>query len=96
MSRNRTPLEAAAGKLISSIQKEWGEETGRREADASEEVMHTSHALLQAAARTGSIGSAIGTGSVAEFLGAQWVTSHPNVLPYIHALEALERGEHSA
>lgn len=84
------PLAAAAGKLISAIQKEWGEEAGRPESAVSEEVMHTSHGLLQAAIRDGSIASALGTRTVAEFLGVQWVHEHPKVWPYIQALEAAE------
>lgn len=86
----RTPLEAAAGKLISAIQKEWGEEAGRPESAVSEEVMHTSHDLLQAAVREGSIAGALGTRTVAEFLGVQWVHEHPKVWPAIQALEAAE------
>ena len=86
----RTPLEAAAGKLISAIQKEWGEEAGRPESAVSEEVMHASHALLQAATREGSIASALGARTVAEFLGAQWVHEHPKVWPHVRALEAAE------
>lgn len=96
MPRNRTPLEAAAGKLIAAIQKEWHAEAGEPEAPASEEVMHNSHSLLQAAGREGSIASVIGAGTVAQFLGTQWVQTHPNVWPYIQALEALERGGSNA
>lgn len=90
MPRNRTPLEAAAGKLIASIQKEWTAEAGRPESAASEEVLHTAHDLLQAATRDGSIASAIGTRTVAQFLGTQWLHDHPQVLPYVRALQALE------
>jgi hypothetical protein len=88
MPRDRTPLEKAAGKLISAIQREWTAELGEPEADASEAVMHASHSLLQAASASGSISRVIGVGSVSEFLGQVWVDAHPNVLPAIHALEA--------
>jgi len=88
MPRTRTPLEVAAGKLISAIQREWGAEAGDPASVASEQVMHASHELLQAA-KVGSIESVIGSGSVSEFLGKQWVNAHPNVCPYIEALEDL-------
>ena len=90
MPRNRTPLEAAAGKLISAIQKEWGPEAGRPESAASEEVLHTAHSLLQAATHDGSIAGAIGTRTVTQFLGTRWLHDHPQVLPYVQALEVLE------
>jgi hypothetical protein len=71
MTRLRTPLEAAAGKLIAAIQKEWGIEAGEPESAASEDVMHAAYGLLQAASNFGSIESAIGSGSVAAYLGEQ-------------------------
>jgi hypothetical protein len=49
MPRARSSLEIAAGKLISAIQREWSAEAGELSASASEEVMHSSHALLAAA-----------------------------------------------
>lgn len=90
MTRARTPIEAAAGKLIAAIQKEWDIEAGEPEAAASESVMHAAHDLLQAASEFGSIANAIGSGSVSTFLGAQWVEVHPRVLPYIAALEGAQ------
>jgi len=35
MTRSRTPLEVAAGRLIAAIQKEWGIEAGEPESAAS-------------------------------------------------------------
>lgn len=90
MPHKRTLLEAAAGELISAIQKEWGAETGGPMSEASEEVMHTSHDLLQAA-KKGSIASVLGSSTVAEFLGEEWVHAHPRVWPHIQVLEALEK-----
>jgi hypothetical protein len=87
MTRPRTPLEAAAGKLIAAIQKEWGVEAGEPESAASDKVMHAAHDLLQAASKFGSILSVTGADSVSTFLGEQWVQAHPRVLPYIAALE---------
>ncbi|MDQ0028132.1 hypothetical protein J2X90_005985 [Variovorax paradoxus] len=90
MTRSRTPLEAAAGKLIAAIQKEWGMEAGEPESAASENVLHAAHRLLQAASMSGSIVSVIGSDSVSTFLGEQWVQAHPRVLPYITALEGVQ------
>jgi hypothetical protein len=89
MTRSRTPLESAAGKLIAAIQEEWGIEVGGPEAAASEEAMHAAHGLLQAASKSGAIESVIGSSSVATYLGERWVQADPQVLPYIEALEAL-------
>lgn len=89
MPRSRTPLEIAAGKLTSSIQRQWSDEAGEPIADISENVMHRSHLLLQAA-KHGSIAPVIGTGTVSDFLGKRWVQAHPNVWPHIQALEALQ------
>lgn len=87
MTRSRSPLEAAAGKLIAAIQKEWGFEAGEPESATSENVMHAAHGLLQAASKFGSLESVIGSSSVSAYLGEQWVRAHPTVLPYIEALE---------
>ncbi|RYG57887.1 MAG: hypothetical protein EON56_01335 [Alphaproteobacteria bacterium] len=91
MTRSRTPLEAAAGKLIAAIQKEWHIEAGESGSAASEKVMHAAHDLLQAASKFGSIASTVGTGSVSTFLGVQWVENHPRVMPFIAILEGLKR-----
>jgi hypothetical protein len=90
MPRDRTPLEKAAGKLISAIQREWIEELSDPQAHGSEEVMHASHSLLQAASASGPIGGVIGQGSVAAFLGQAWVDANPSVLPSVRALESAE------
>jgi hypothetical protein len=85
MPKTRTALEAAAGQLISAIQREWSDEAGKPEAVLSEQVLHASHDLLQAA-KTGSIVTVIGSASIADFLGRQWVESHSRVWPHIQAL----------
>ncbi|MGN8004704.1 hypothetical protein ACTJKQ_16100 [Acidovorax sp. 22279] len=87
MTNSRTELEAAAGKLISAIQKEWHSEAGAPESAASEAVMHSAHELLQAS-KSGSLATVIGSGSVSSYLGNRWVQEHPRVVPYIAALEA--------
>ena len=89
MSKERTPLEAAAGKLISAIQKEWLEHSGEPGSEISEEVMHTSHELLSAA-KAGSL-EGLSASSITEFLGSTWVEAHPRVLPFIEALASSAR-----
>lgn len=95
MSRTRTPLEIAAGKLVSAIQHEWHDEAGEPESCESEVVMHASHALLQVAP-SGSLVSVVGEGSVTKFLGQKWVQNHPRVWPHIQVLEAMALGESDA
>lgn len=87
MTHSRTKLEAAAGKLISAIQKEWHCEAGEPESAVSEAVMHSAHELLQAS-KSGSLATVIGSGPVSSYLGDPWVQEHPRVVPYIEALEA--------
>ncbi|TLM73431.1 hypothetical protein ACONUD_02720 [Microbulbifer harenosus] len=91
MRREKSESEKAAGKLISAIQKEWGEEIGTPQADHSEEVMGRAHGLLQA--RTAeSMRSLLKEKTVTEFLGEFWVRRHPLVKPAIIFLEkAMER-----
>lgn len=89
MPKERTPVEVAAGKLISAIQKEWLEHSGEPASEISEEVMHTSHELLLAA-KAGSV-ERMSVRSITELLGPTWVQAHPRVVPYIAALAASAR-----
>ncbi|MDR0777193.1 MAG: hypothetical protein LBE81_11235 [Azonexus sp.] len=87
MPRKRSELEKAAGKLISAIQREWSDEAGLDCSAESEEVMHRSHDLLQAA-KGGSFDSAVlGGSSIAQFLGDRWVEQHPHVISAIKELQ---------
>jgi hypothetical protein len=88
MPRCRTPVEVAAGKLVSAVQREWGEEAGEPTSTASEEVMHACHSLLQAA-KNGSVATLLGGRSVAAFLGEGWVRKHPRVWPHLQVFGAL-------
>ena len=88
MPRTRTTLEVAAGKLTSAIQREWNADSGESCADISENVMHRSHLLLQAA-KQGSVSQVVGAGTISEFLGKRWVHAHPRTWPHIQVLEAL-------
>jgi hypothetical protein len=92
MSANKTPLERAAGKLISAIQKEWGEEVGESTADVSESVMNRGHDLLKAA-KDKEVSSVLIGQSVIQYLGEIWVRRHPSVKEYIARFEKeLEAG----
>ena len=84
----KTPLEAAAGKLISAIQKIWLAESGSSTGDEAEAVMHHSHDLL-IGAKTGTIAATLAGGTVAEFLGEAWVASHSGIQPHVEALQRL-------
>ena len=77
MVKNKTKLEAAAGKLITAIQKEWHEEAGEPEADISEDVMDKGHDILQAA-KNGNVYSLLNELTVKQYLGESWVDAHPN------------------
>jgi hypothetical protein len=88
----RTPLEAAAGQLVSAISKVWSDEMGEPGSDATEQVMHESHNLLKAAKR-GSIANVVGGRSVAAFLGVQWVEAHSHMRPFIEQLEREAQSE---
>lgn len=75
-----------AGKLISAIQKEWGEETGEPFSIESEDVMNLAHTLLQARNANGML-KILGEKTIQNFLGKLWVENHPSVKPEIHNLE---------
>ena len=83
----RTPIEIAAGKLISAIQKEWTAELGEPRADQSEQAMNRAHDLLQAA-KTGTVRECLNGQTVAQFLGQSWVQQHAAVGPFINSMQA--------
>ncbi len=86
MPKKKTSIEIATGKLISAIQKEWGEELGESNVEASEDVMDRGHNLLQAA-KNYEIIDVLGGLSVTQYLGEIWVRRHPSVKEYIAILE---------
>ena len=87
MTPQRTAQEAAAGKLISAIQKEWTAELGEPRADQSEQAMNRAHDLLQAA-KTGTVRECLNGQTVAQFLGQSWVQQHAAVGPFINSMQA--------
>jgi len=86
MPTKKSPLEKAAGKLISAIQKEWGEELGESTAEVSEDVIGRGHDLLQAAKNNEVLNVLRGL-SVTQYLGELWVHRHPSVKEYIAKFE---------
>jgi len=87
MTKTRTELERAAGKLISAIQKQWIAKAGEPGSAVSEEAMHNCQYLL-AASKDGTLKAVLRGGSVADFIGRAWVQRHPEVRPAILVLEA--------
>jgi hypothetical protein len=88
MSKNKSSLEVAAGKLISSIQKEWGNELGAPRADISEDIMDKAHDIL-AAVKDDSILELLNGDSVSSFIGELWIKQHPNVKESISKFDSL-------
>ncbi|MDR0212634.1 MAG: hypothetical protein LBJ15_01365 [Comamonas sp.] len=85
MNRHHTALQAAAGQLISAIQKEWLDEIGVPAAARCEQIMHSAHELLQAT-KQGHLAEVLQGRSITQFLGPDWVQMHPRVQPFIQAL----------
>ncbi|WP_372176855.1 hypothetical protein ACCQ23_15005 [Xanthomonas axonopodis pv. phyllanthi] len=86
MKKNKSETARAIGKLISSIQKEWGDELGCGNADLTENVMGAAHKLLQAET-SGKLQDELAQLNIRQYLGDLWVQSHPSVKPAIAAVE---------
>ncbi len=89
MTKNRTPLESAIGKLIVALQGEWNRHAGEGEIwTESEAVMYRGHDLLQHA-KAGGLGEFLNGATIEEFLGHAWVTRHPQIRHFIREIEKL-------
>lgn len=88
MPKEKSELKRALGKLISEIQKEWGDELGERGAEFSENVMDSAHDLLQAGTVDG-VKALLAGRSVRQYLGDLWVRRHPHVETAIGVVEDL-------
>lgn len=88
MPKIKSPIEAAAGMLISAIQKEWREELGEPQAEFSEQVINRAHDLLQAA-KNNNLSSVLDSLTVKQYLGEIWVRKHQSVIASISHLQAL-------
>ncbi len=87
MPRDRSPSSRAAGKLISEIQKVWGEALGTDAAEAAEEVMGRAHDLLRLADSPQELLQRLEGRSCMAYLGADWLKCHAVVLPAVQAFE---------
>jgi hypothetical protein len=87
MTKKRTEIRKAAGKLVLAIQKEWIREAGNLWQHKSEEVMNHAHDLL-AASSAKEMKELLGQKSVKMFLGNFWVEEHPAVRSAIEGLES--------
>ncbi len=86
MPRKRSPTQAAAGKLVSAIQRIWAAQLGEIVAKETEQVLHRANELLAAVSRGETI-SVLESRSVMAYLGHAWVRAHPEVTPCIIAFE---------
>ncbi|GAB1260596.1 hypothetical protein [Aurantivibrio plasticivorans] len=85
MPREKSKSEKLAGKLISTIQKVWGEQAGEPEADESEKVMGLGHKLLQARS-VESMKLVLNGRTVAQYIGDIWLQKNPSVKPIVNEL----------
>jgi len=88
VAAKKTEFQRAAGKLISAIQKEWGEGLGEKHADFSENVINAAHDILQCRSSE-KLRALLGVKNVRQHLGDVWVQRHPNVKPAIAELERI-------
>lgn len=88
MSKQKTELQKKIGKLISFIQKEWGEDG----TEFSENVMYSAHDLLQAGT-VNNIKVLLGNLTVYQYLGEVWVQRHPKVKNLVADIEDILSNE---
>lgn len=88
MAKKRSDLEKALGRLISSIQKEWGSELGSTVASHTEAVMGSVHVLLQAE-NAHAVEIILSGLTLRQYLGEVWLRAHPNVLPAVERVDSL-------
>jgi len=86
VAAKKTEFQRAAGKLISAIQKEWGEGLGEKNDDFSEGVMNAAHDILQCKSSE-KLREMLGGKNVRQHLGEVWVQRHPSVKPATAELE---------
>lgn len=88
MPRKKSDFQRAAGKLISEIQKEWGNELGNTNSEFSEKVMNLAHDILQAGSQE-KARQLLGNMNIKQYLGEVWIQAHPRVKPAIRVIEEL-------
>jgi hypothetical protein len=88
MPRESSELERALGRLLTAIQSEATRSLDAREWRATHAALGRAETLYWAAKRA-SLAAALGASGVREYLGFDWLSRHPRVLPAIQDLEAL-------
>jgi len=88
MPKKKTELQKAIGQLISSIQKEWGDEAGEGNSNFTETIMDLAHDLLQAGDREGVL-KVLGPLNVRQYFGEVWLKSHPRVMEKVLRVEEI-------
>ncbi|MGZ8249602.1 hypothetical protein [Methylomagnum sp.] len=87
MQNRQAELARNLSKLISAIQKHWMEQLGEPEAPLTEAAMHKAHRLLTAV-QEGTPMSALAGGTVADFLGRDWLDAQPWARPHVQKIQA--------
>jgi hypothetical protein len=87
MPRESSELERALGRLLTAIQGEKTRSLDSPEWRAAHAALDRAEILYWAAKRA-SLGEALGTSTLREYLGLEWLSRHPRVLPAIQDLEA--------
>jgi hypothetical protein len=85
MSKNRTHLEYAIGRLIVMTQRAWMEEAGLPHAEETLSVTYRCHHLLQAA-KAGELVDLLKGRTIAGYVGGLWLDAHQEVIPYVEAV----------
>jgi len=81
MPRIKSEEEQLAGKLISAIQKIWGDQAGELEAELTESKMGLGHDLLKARNST-EMKVVLGGKTVMQLLGEEWLKKYPLIRPF--------------
>jgi hypothetical protein len=87
MPRESSELERALGRLLTAIQREETGALDRSEWRMAHAALGRAENLYWAAKRA-SLAAALGTATLREYLGVEWLSRHPRVLPAIQDLEA--------
>ena len=94
MPRTKTKEARIAGKLISEIQKVWGQQLGEPLADETEDIMNLAHDLLQAQDKQ-AMARLLAGRTVFEYLGEAWLQQHATVAQIASELNDVIEGKSS-
>ena len=76
MPKKKTDIQKASGKLVSTIQREWGTDPRGPCAEFSEDVLTAAHTLLHAASAD-EMSEILDSKSVRQYLGEAWGAKAP-------------------